>query len=212
MELSIYRSQTNSLIKRNALPQLLKSLPTSLHEKAHRYKSKASAYNYVIGRLLLKQGLESLNLDNDLSKIEIGENGKPTIPGLHFNIAHSNRQVICGFSKTACLGIDIEKISLIDFTDFSTMFSSKEWKAIKSSSNPMKSFYWFWTRKESIIKALGLSLSFLHQIELDVSTDHFELDGKQWYLREINVGEGYIGALCSDEEFHEVETTEVFFE
>ena len=211
MDLIIYRSQTNKLFERKTLPDLLKDIPSSLHPKAHRYQSKTSAYNYVVGRIQLKRALESLGLDNDLTKIEIPENGKPSISGLHFNISHSGHQVICGFSKTAQLGIDLERIIPIDFTDFTSMFSDKEWKNIKSADDPMRSFYWFWTRKESIIKALGLTLSYLHQIELDVSSDQIVVDGKKWFLREIDVGEGYVGALCSEEEVVVLDIIELGF-
>ncbi|MEL6699544.1 MAG: hypothetical protein AAFP89_25115, partial [Bacteroidota bacterium] len=55
-----------------------------------------------------------------------------------------------------------------------------------------------WTRKESMIKALGLKLSFLNQMNLDVNLDMFEAEGKPWYLKELVLGEGYWGAICTE--------------
>jgi 4'-phosphopantetheinyl transferase len=211
MDLTIYYAQTESLIKQKLLPQLLQRLPASSQSKALRYKSELSTYNYVVGRLLLKRGLESFGLDNDVENIEFQENGKPLISGLHFNISHSDHQVICGFSKNCQLGVDLEKIIAIDFDDFTAMFSTQEWIAIQSAEDPIRSFYWFWTRKESIIKAVGLNLSYLHQIELDVSCDHFVIDGKRWFLYDINVGKGYVGSLCSEEEVGKIEIVEICF-
>jgi len=211
MDITIYRTQTESLINQKLLQQLLQRLPTSLQLKALRYQSELSTYNFVIGRLLLKRGLDFFGLDNDLEKIEFQKNGKPVLSGIHFNISHSDHQVICGFSKEGLFGVDLEKINPIDFEDFTSMFSVQEWAAIKDANDPIRAFYWFWTRKESIIKALGHKLSYLHQIELDVSSDHFVLDGKRWFLRDIFVEEFFLGAICCEEEIGEVEVVEIWF-
>jgi 4'-phosphopantetheinyl transferase len=211
MDITIYRSQTESLIKKKSLQELVHQLPASLQLKALRYKSELSAYNYVIGRLLLKHGLGSFELDNDLERIEFQQNGKPVLPEIHFNISHSDHQVICGFSKEGLLGVDLEKISPIDFDDFTSMFSAQEWAAIRGANDPIRRFYWFWTRKESIIKALGRTLSYLHQIELDVSSDHFMVDGKRYFLRQIDIEEGFVGAVCTEEKIDALEFIQIRF-
>lgn len=211
MDITIYRTQTESLIKQKSLQQLLQQLPASLQLKALRYQSELSTYNYVIGRLLLKRGLDFFGLNNDLEKIEFQKNGKPVLSGIHFNISHSDHQVICGFSKEGLLGVDLEKINPIDFEDFTSIFSVQEWAAIKGADDPIRTFYWFWTRKESIIKALGRKLSYLHQIELDVSFDHFVVDEKRWFLRDVFVEAGFLGAVCCEEEIGKVGVVEIRF-
>lgn len=211
MNITIYRAETSSLIKQKSLQQLLPRLPAALQLKALRYKSELSAYNYVIGRLLLKRGLDSFGLDSDLEKIEFQQNGKPVLPGIHFNISHSDHQVICGFSKEGPLGLDLEKIKPIDFEDFTSMFSAQEWITIKGADDPLRAFYWFWTRKESIIKALGRNLSYLHQIELDVALDHFVVEGKRWFLREVLAEESFLAAVCSEKEVGNLELVDVSF-
>jgi 4'-phosphopantetheinyl transferase len=211
MDLTIYRAQTESLIRQKSLQQLLPQLPASLQLKALRYQSERSAYNYVIGRLLLKRGLAFFGLDPDLEQVAFQENGKPILPGIHFNISHSAHQVICGFSKEGRLGIDLEKISPIDFEDFTSMFSAQEWTVIKSADDPIRAFYRFWTRKESIIKALGRKLSYLHQIELDVTSDHFVVDGKRWFLRDVVVEDSFLAAVCCEQKIGKLEVLEVCF-
>jgi len=209
MDLIIYKSYTEPLINEKQFSQLLLDLPPSLQRKARRYQSEMAAYNFVVGRLLLRRGLIHFGVDSDLEKIEIQKNGKPIIGGLHFNISHSSHQVICGFSKGGRLGIDLEKIGPLELENFETMFSKQEWEIIHGAKDSLRSFYWFWTRKESIIKALGRNLDYLHQIELDVTLDHFMADGKKWFLRDLNVGEGYIGAVCTEEEFKQFEMIEI---
>lgn len=211
MDITIYRAQTESLIKQKSLKQLLQQLPPSLQLKALRYQSEVSRYNYLVGRLLLKSGLNFFGLDNDLEKIEFQKNGKPVLPGIHFNISHSDHQVICGFSKEGRLGVDLEKIKPIDFENFTSMFSAQEWAAIHGAHDPLRTFYWFWTRKESIIKALGRTLRYLHQIELDVSVDHFVVDGKRYFLRNVDIAEGFLGTVCTEEEIEALEVVDMLF-
>lgn len=199
-------------MKRNSFSELLQRLPVSLHSRALRYQSPLSAYNYVVGRLLLEHGLDAFGLDTDLEKIEFQENGKPYLSDIHFNISHSDHQVVCALANDGQIGVDVEKSKPINFEDFTSMFSTIEWTTIKGSEDPIRSFYWFWTRKEAIIKALGLTLSDLHQIELDVSRDHFVVDGRRWFLQEALIEEGYIGAICCEKEIGEVTIAQVYFD
>lgn len=211
MDLSIYWTDTSSMLAQNELLQMIETVPAPIRARALRYKSDLSACNYVTGRLLIKHGLEANGHDSDLNKIRFEENGKPTIPGVHFNISHSDHQVICAFANEGRLGVDLEKIKPIDFADFESMFSAREWEVIKGDEEPLAAFYWFWTRKESIIKALGLTLSYVHQIDLDVSKDDIVINGKRWYLKHLDYWEGFVGAVCSEEEIEDVELLHVSF-
>jgi len=211
LKVIIYKAQTKSLVEQELFSQLLQRLPPTLHAKALRYRSKVSAYNYIVGRLLLKHGLETIGYDNDLEKISFQKNDKPSLPAVQFNISHSDHQVICGFASKGQIGVDLEKIKPIDLEDFTSTFSAKEWAAIKTSDDPLRSFYWFWTRKESIIKAMGLNLNYLHRIELDVSKDHFVIEGVSWFLRDVDLGVEFASAVCSQEQIDEIEIVEVKF-
>ena len=165
----------------------------------------------MVGRLLLKNGLDSLGYDDDLDKIEFQTNEKPSLPDVQFNISHSDHRVVCAFANEGRIGVDIEKIVPIDFDDFTSMFSALEWKSIRASENPLRSFYWFWTRKESIIKALGFNLKYLHQIELDVTVDHIVVDGTQLFLQELDFGDGFVATVCCEGEINELVLCELKF-
>lgn len=191
------------------MTELLPLIPKSMHARAERYQSQLSSYNYVVGRILLRQGLEALGRIDALNSLEFQENGKPMISGVNFNISHSGFKVICAFANEAELGIDIEKIEPKDFDNFNSMFSTKEWNSIRSAENPLQRFFWFWTRKESIIKALGWNLNYLHQIELDVTLDHFIVAGQKWYLKDLDFGKEYVGAICSKVEIDEIKMIKV---
>ncbi len=209
LNLIIYHADTKPLMEQKMLPQLLQRVPKSMHGRAERYQSEKSSYNFIVGRLLLMHGLRNLGLDDSLMHLKIDENGKPMVPDAHFNISHTDHQVVCAFANEGVLGVDLETIKEIDFTDFDSMFTSNEWRYIKSAENPLKSFYWFWTRKESIIKALGKNLNYLHQIELDVSIDHFIDENQIWYLKDLDFMDGYVGAICSKRKINNIDLLHV---
>ena len=73
MDITIYRCEIESLIERKLLQELIQQLPASLQPKAFRYKSELSAFNYVVGRLLLKHGLACFGFDNVLTDRAVPE-------------------------------------------------------------------------------------------------------------------------------------------
>ena len=105
--------------------------------------------------------------------------------------------VVCALSIDHPIGIDIEQHDTIELHQFISYFTPKEWLDINSAENTLQRFYWYWTRKESIIKALGKNLAYLHQIEIDSTQDYFEVEGVQWYLKDIKISDKFSGSLCA---------------
>jgi 4'-phosphopantetheinyl transferase len=205
MAIKIYTTDIESYQKVQALSVLLQKLPLELHARALRYQLETDAYAFVLGRLLLKAGLESLGKGHLFDTIQISKNGKPYIEGLSFSISHTENRVVCAISENGEIGLDIEKIKPIDLQNFVAFFTETEMQTIKAASDPMDVFYRYWTRKESIIKALGTNLAYLHKIEIDPSLDVFEENEKRWYLRDLDFGVGYKAALCGESEFIEAD-------
>ncbi len=193
----VYSINSLKVRKHRDLSQLLLELPSEMHGKAHRYRFKKDAFNYVLGRLLLKNGLKNLNAADSIESITYAENGKPLLPETHFNISHSGDLVVCAIQNDYEIGIDIEVHKSINLPHFSNYFTQKEWHSINSSENPDKKFFWYWTRKESIIKALGKNLAFLHEIELDTTKEHFIYQDEKWFLSDFNIQDGSSGCICS---------------
>ena len=207
----IYTADSNAVRRNRKLKDLLNELPVELHERANRYKFEADSINFVLGRLLLKEGLKDNGLKNLFSEVLYQKSGKPFLKDVYFNISHTEGFVICSLSKHAEIGIDIEKIKQVKLDDFESFFTRIEWADINSNPFPLQKFYWYWTRKESIIKALGVNLSYLHQIEVDAANDYFEENGKRWYLKDLELGDGYIGALCSTSVIEEIKIIDCKF-
>lgn len=206
--LKIYHADSTIFRELYGLEKLLSFLPHSLHAKALRYRMPQDAYNFVLGKLMLKKGLEELGLDNDLEKIQFNKNEKPFLENVFFNISHSGSYIVCAITLHGEIGIDLEKPREISLKDFEMNFTKKEWLNITLHSFPLKKFYWYWVRKESIIKALGINLSYLNKIELESGKDYFMENGKRWFLKDLNFGDGCFFAICSEAEFEKVEMIE----
>jgi 4'-phosphopantetheinyl transferase len=187
---NIYHANTKAIMANESLSDLLKALPEECRERALRYRFERDSYNFVAGRLLLQKGLQELGLSSDLSQLTYQQNGKPQLPGLHFNISHSDHLVVCVLSTDGEVGIDVELQGQIELGNFIDYFTELEWNDITHASDSIKRFYFYWTRKEAVIKALGVSLSWLHQIELDATGERFVANGREWVLEEVELDWG----------------------
>lgn len=206
---TIYWADSKVFQGKKDLAKLLHRLPISMHERAFRYKFEQAAFNFVLGRSLLKKGLEDFGEEDKIDKIEYRKTGKPFLKDVFFNISHSDSLVVCAISTEGEIGIDIEKVKPVELDDFKPWFTENEWKSINKPPSQLDNFYWYWTRKESIIKALGINLSHLHQIDVDATKDYFLENGKKWCLKDLDFGEGIFGALCSSYQVDELELIEV---
>jgi len=194
----IYQVNSFSIMEKYSLEALLVNMPLAVQERALRYKFEIDAYQFVVGRLLLKHGLKEMGRFNQLSQITYLENDKPHLDQVSFNISHSGDLVVCLLAEQGQIGIDIEQHKPLNLSDFEAFFTPNEWSHINKAASPIEKFFWYWTRKESIIKAMGVNLSYLHQIEIDASKNHFAQNGQEWFLRDLAIGKDYYGALCTD--------------
>ena len=200
----IYKADSERLRQNKEFKNLLSELPNHIQKRAFRYKFEQDAYNFLLGRLLLKKGLNELDMGNQLDKILYQKDAKPFLEDVFFNISHSENLVVCVLSIKGAVGIDVEKEKPVTLKNFKPWFTDREWTDINNAPFPIRKFYWYWTRKESIIKALGVNLSYLHQIELDATQDFFIENREKWYLMDIDFGPDYFGALCSETEITEL--------
>jgi 4'-phosphopantetheinyl transferase len=134
-------------------------------------KAKAAAFHFIdfsyrfvichgILRMLLS---EKLGCEPESLVFSEGLNGKPFIEGnkLFFNLSHTKELCAIAITDNREVGVDIETIKdNTDYEDISEYFCSKdEQQQIKESINPLEKFFLFWTRKESLLKAIGLGLN-----------------------------------------------------
>lgn len=195
--LQILVTNSDLIRKQTSLNELLVDMPKSIKQKAIKFKVPAPAYDYIIGRMLLKKGLKTFNIDHNLEDIKFSPNGKPYLPGIHFNISHTKGLVVCAISKRHPIGIDVEYKRNIELEDFTSFFSKREWSEIHSANDPTDAFLKFWTRKESIIKALGITLDTLQTIDISLKSKQINFKEHLLYLEDLDLGKDYAVAICS---------------
>lgn len=158
----------NPVVDHTALNLYLQVLSPSEKAKAARFRFEEDKYRFIVGRAVLRK-LSSQYMGCNTNEVLFGYNqfGKPYYKNstlLKFNLSHSNRLAVIGFSSNLQIGIDIEKVnSDYDFSDIAqTVFSRKELLML-NKLNPVDRiarFYELWTRKEAFIKGVGHGLSF----------------------------------------------------
>ena len=201
----VYIADSEAVSRKYKLELFSRKLPESERERAHRYKNAQDAYNFILGRLLLKDALVRMNMAVSIEQINYLESGKPFLKNVSFNISHSVDRVVCAIAAQGTIGVDIEKERSLVLENFKPWFTGSEWQHICSADKTGDLFYWYWTRKESIIKALGINLSDLHKIELDPAQGFFNHGGQHYYLNDLDIGNHYYGAVCSQVENAHVE-------
>ncbi|MGK0386604.1 MAG: 4'-phosphopantetheinyl transferase [Patiriisocius sp.] len=177
---------------------LLKNIPEAFRERANRYLDKESSLSYITGRLLLKKALLKNGLSTSLLKeIRYSEHGKPSFMGHNFSISHSNWYVALLFGTEFSVGIDIEKKKNIDLKLFEYLFTVLEWASILEAENTLERFYWYWVRKEALLKAVGCSLKALKQ--LAVFEDHGMYKNKRYYFESFDFDTDFNGIVAMEE-------------
>lgn len=143
------------------LQEVLKKIHNYKLEKYKNYILSEDKNRCLYGELLINYILKkNFNQSYFNKKIFLSSYGKPYLvnSNFHFNISHSGNWVVCCVSKQQ-IGIDIEKVTNFNWKNISSrFFSESENKYITNSSNPIHSFFRFWTMKESFIKYHGISL------------------------------------------------------
>ena len=128
-----------------------------------------------------------LGVDPATVRYETGVHGKPRLlpglPPLEFNLSHSEGLGLLAVARDRSVGVDIERIrDMPDARNIAqTYFSVAEREALRSLplAEQEAAFFYCWTRKEAVIKAVGEGLS--------RALDSFEVD----------IGPGSVSALKS---------------
>ncbi len=108
--------------------------------------------------------------------------GKPyTESGVHFNVSHSGGYSMLAYDSSP-VGADIEQIKEYDNKLVPFIFSETEQQWINNS--PQKRFYYLWSIKESIMKAVGSGMNLEPlSVKTDPERSELILNDRQWYYR-----------------------------
>jgi len=159
-------------------------------------------------------------------RFEYPSSGKPQLAAgqnpraLQFNVSHSTTMALIAVGSEHRLGVDIEKIrGDVDTTSLAErFFSPRECAGLQTLPDRLRvpGFFACWTRKEAFLKATGTGLSF-PLADFSVTT-HPDLNpeieeisgnvdaGKQWFLVDLSVAEGYRATVAVEQSPSRLET------
>lgn len=123
----------------------------------------------MTGRLLLRKRLaQELEIKPDEVRFVKNEYGKLFLhpvhqaSGLYFNLSHTERMVVGMFAPWKTVGIDVERVGRDHLGVMPTAFIQPEIDYVEGRPTPSlrrEAFYLIWTRKEAVMKAVGLGFS-----------------------------------------------------
>ncbi len=206
-------------VGRPRIQDLRRTLSHDEIEKAGRFRYAKDRDRFVVGRGLLRAILgRYLNERPEHLQFCYGPYGKPALvaqregDGIHFNVSHSQDQVLYAFAQGRRVGIDLEYVRhLPESGDIvERYFSSRERSVFRALAPDarVEAFYRGWTCKEAYIKATG------HGFE--IAPDRFDVaiapgeparlvnvsadpaEARRWSLYELLPTAGYIGALAAE--------------
>lgn len=133
--------------------------------RSDSFRQQADANRFVTGRLITKKllGYYGMIVPSAIV-IQPGEKGKPVahsdtsavLPP--FNISHSGNKVLLAFSNDP-VGIDIEQVKNVELEILAeAVFSPEELHLFRTADNSPDMFYQLWTRKEALLKNIGVGL------------------------------------------------------
>ena len=157
-----------------------------------------------------------LGVDPKLLEFVDGPQGKPSLAPmpkhspLQFNLAHSDSLGIVAVTRSASVGVDIERICPVPEMNelVERFFAPRENRAFQELPTELKpsAFFNLWTRKEAWLKATGQGIGHhLHQVEVSFLPGEparllalpGELQfGEEWSLRDLKIAPGFGAALA----------------
>ena len=165
---------------------------------------------FVAARAVLRRLFAEHGIDPSVP-LQYGAHGKPRLPGgavLRFSISHTGETACVATSLGAEIGVDIERCEGADDAAalMRRFFSAREAAALDAlgPAERGRAFYETWTRREAVLKALGLGLgpdaeSFAVSVPPAPPALTAAADARfaiPFALHPIAAGEGIVGTLA----------------
>ena len=174
-------------------------LPQSYLQYLLRFKNEHDALLSVRGRLLLKKIInKEFNAQLDFQSIAYSQFGKPFLNNscFDFSISHAGDVVACAVSDTGPIGIDLERVHQITIADYKEQMTAFEWDHLINSSE-QNAFFYYWTQKEAVLKAIGIGLG-IELNSFEVISGTTIIKGDKWFVAPIKLPPAYICHVASD--------------
>lgn len=182
-------------------------------ERASRLRTTTLFQRFAANHGMLRTLLGSyLGMDPRRLQFVTNSYGKPSLreTGLHlrFNMTHSEDLTLIAVCLQSEVGIDVEIVRSVDeWRDIAkSHFSDDEYHDLLAEPVELQrdAFFRCWTRKEAVIKAIGMGLSmplssFTVSTAQEAALLHCswnEAAASQWTLEHLEPAPGFVGALA----------------
>lgn len=195
----IYFTRFIQPLPRAAFERCMALVGDTDRHKIRRFRRWQDAHASLFGRLLLREGLQSLFQRRwDPDEFLFTQYHKPYLNGnISFNIAHSGEFVICAISDESQVGIDVERVRALELSDFSKYMTDDQWRRIYNALDPLAEFFRFWAMKEAVMKADGRGM-YIPLLSIVDSSDSVVLNGVAWRLFDFTLDRAYAFCLASN--------------
>lgn len=148
----VYVADVRHLPDPKEVPESMELLSAERKNKIERLARPEDRRLSLGAGLLLQQVLKKHGIENQ--SISYGENGKPQMEDVYFNLSHSHHMVACAISDKP-VGCDIEKVRDIKGNVATRFFSEQEIAYMEEAEDKKDMFFRLWTMKESYMKMTG---------------------------------------------------------
>jgi len=203
-----------------SLKRFRRTLEPDELNRAGRFHFEKHRRHFIVARGFLRSVVARyLETQPEALRFSYGAYGKPELTSEHvlrFNLSHSHEVALLAVTLDAELGVDVEHIRA-DFAseDVARRFFSRAEVEVFNAlpkEEQVAAFFRCWTRKEAYIKAIGKGLSqALDAFDVTLAPGMQaallraeEDDAERWLMRDVDVGEGYAGALAVERPVAEV--------
>ncbi len=191
------------------LENLQATLSSDEIARAERFYFQQHRQHFIAGRGILRSILgRYLGIEPQKVQFEYELRGKPVLSntffrsGLSFNLSHSQGLALCAVSCNCLIGIDIEYNRSV--TDIEALakrfFLPREYAVVRSLplEQQQQVFFRYWTCKEAYLKATGVGLVQLEQVEVSLTPEEpakLNID-EEWSLIELIPADNYFAAVA----------------
>ncbi|HEY2251628.1 MAG TPA: 4'-phosphopantetheinyl transferase superfamily protein [Planctomycetaceae bacterium] len=201
-----------------AITGLRALLPADEEARAARYLFDKHRRRFIACRGQVRRILAAyLNADAIEISFRHGARGKPALAApwmdsqIQFNVSNSHELALCAVCLDRDLGVDVEYVQRPTEIDglAERFFAPREVDTLRSlpDDQRIRAFFHCWTRKEAVLKAVGIGLGMpLNQVEVTLAPfdpadvlvfADAALTCDPWWLHSLDPAPDYIGALAS---------------
>lgn len=181
--------------------------------RASRFAHRRDAARWQASRSALRLLLgDALGADARLLRITQDEKSRPHLvdyPDTPFSLTHSDAVALIALGGSSPLGIDVERLR--EIPDRAAIadrcFTPRERQAPEPANADVlessAAFLRQWTRKEALLKALGLGVQAIQQIEVQAGSGAARVTSRgpsdrdpNWKVLDLTPVAGYVGAVA----------------